>query len=321
MKFSVLQGTLNGPPPEFLQSLVQMAGQIMNRITTTDTSTNTTSTTQSSSSSANETTSSQPQSGSGQTSQARGNTTTNPTTATHTRSTARPHVHLAQQAMQGGFDPFLPCNSHHIMHRRRNGQQGNARPTQQQPAGQSRDGEAGEGGESRTTERQPPNLHNLFDELYSSLRTAYRRREGARPNGQTPTTGASVERERRTENEEASGSTANATGQIPPGLANLIPNLQSTLVSPLLLFFFSFYFLIFTKLKFLFFFYFLIVCFFFFFLVCRHLYLSFSFSISLFINLILSFLVISTPPSCLFYTVLISTKVHIFFLSSGPIFM
>lgn len=46
--------------------------------------------------------------------QARGNTATNPTTATHTRSTPRPHVHLAQQAMQAGFDPFLPCNSHHV---------------------------------------------------------------------------------------------------------------------------------------------------------------------------------------------------------------
>lgn len=55
----------------------------------------------------------------GQNSQARGNTQTHPTTATHTRSTPRPHVHLAQQAMQGGFDPFLPCNSHHVTHRRR----------------------------------------------------------------------------------------------------------------------------------------------------------------------------------------------------------
>lgn len=46
-------------------------------------------------------------------SQAR-STQTNPTTATHTRSTARPHVHMTQQAIQGGFDPFLHCYSHHV---------------------------------------------------------------------------------------------------------------------------------------------------------------------------------------------------------------
>ncbi|XP_076263344.1 large proline-rich protein bag6-A isoform X2 [Rhynchophorus ferrugineus] len=51
-------------------------------------------------------------------SQARGNTQTNPTTATHTRSTPRPHVHMTQQAVQGGFDPFLPCYSHHVSHSR-----------------------------------------------------------------------------------------------------------------------------------------------------------------------------------------------------------
>ncbi|XP_050292719.1 large proline-rich protein bag6-B isoform X2 [Anthonomus grandis grandis] len=49
----------------------------------------------------------------GQPSQAR-STQTNPTTATHTRSTSRPHVHMTQQRVQGGFDPFLPCHSHHI---------------------------------------------------------------------------------------------------------------------------------------------------------------------------------------------------------------
>ncbi|XP_030750406.1 large proline-rich protein bag6-A isoform X2 [Sitophilus oryzae] len=51
-------------------------------------------------------------------SQARGNTQTNPTTATHTRSTPRPHVQMTQQAVQGGFDPFLPCYSHHVTHAR-----------------------------------------------------------------------------------------------------------------------------------------------------------------------------------------------------------
>ncbi|KAL1117390.1 hypothetical protein AAG570_004716 [Ranatra chinensis] len=86
-------------------------------------------------------------------SQARGNTATHPTTSTQTRSTSRPHVHftpgiqgslfvapyltvegcadylvqarlpfqrpgnLARVSCMGGqtfFDPFLPCNSHHI---------------------------------------------------------------------------------------------------------------------------------------------------------------------------------------------------------------
>lgn len=105
-----MRGALNRPPPEFLQSLMQMAGQIINRNIPATTASATSST---------ESTQSQPAAQpSGQNSQARGNTQTNPTTATSTRSTPRPHVHLAQQAMQGGFDPFLPCNSHHISRRR-----------------------------------------------------------------------------------------------------------------------------------------------------------------------------------------------------------
>ncbi|XP_074038258.1 large proline-rich protein bag6-A isoform X3 [Leptinotarsa decemlineata] len=121
---NLLRGALNGPPPEFLQSLMQMAGQIISRnIPTTFTPSSgsapiaisiasTESTQQSGASQGS-------QSPSGQNSQARGNTQTYSTTATHTLPTPRPHVHLAQQAMQGGFDPFLPCNSHHISRRRR----------------------------------------------------------------------------------------------------------------------------------------------------------------------------------------------------------
>eukprot|EP00094_Tigriopus_californicus_P005125 TCALIF_04939-PA protein Name:"Similar to Bag6 Large proline-rich protein bag6 (Xenopus tropicalis)" AED:0.07 eAED:0.07 QI:0/0.5/0.33/0.66/1/1/3/304/1268 len=59
-----------------------------------------------------------PNANNAQDSQARGNTTTNPTTSTRTRSS--PHYHYTPR-IQGGirygsiaFDPFLPCNSHHI---------------------------------------------------------------------------------------------------------------------------------------------------------------------------------------------------------------
>uniref|UniRef100_A0A224XIC1 Large proline-rich protein BAG6 n=1 Tax=Panstrongylus lignarius TaxID=156445 RepID=A0A224XIC1_9HEMI len=51
------------------------------------------------------------------------NTSTQPTTSTQTRSTTRPHVHIAPalqgMGMPGFFDPFLPCNSHHIRSARR----------------------------------------------------------------------------------------------------------------------------------------------------------------------------------------------------------
>uniref|UniRef100_A0A8D8WC05 Large proline-rich protein BAG6 n=1 Tax=Cacopsylla melanoneura TaxID=428564 RepID=A0A8D8WC05_9HEMI len=52
--------------------------------------------------------------------QARVNTQTHPTTSTQTRSTSRPQIHLARtiQNHLRTFDPFLPCNSHHIRNRR-----------------------------------------------------------------------------------------------------------------------------------------------------------------------------------------------------------
>ncbi|XP_072393525.1 uncharacterized protein [Diabrotica undecimpunctata] len=118
----LLRGALNGPPPELLNSLMQMAGQIMNRNIATTTTASTAATTSSESSQAQSGAGQGTTPNSGQNSQARGSTQTNPTTSTHTRSTSRPHVHLAQQAMQGirGFDPFLPCSSHHIARRRVN---------------------------------------------------------------------------------------------------------------------------------------------------------------------------------------------------------
>ncbi|CAL7944886.1 unnamed protein product [Xylocopa violacea] len=59
----------------------------------------------------------------GQSTQARSNVGTHPTTATQTRSTSRPHVFHQQTHPLGvgmsigpafDFDPFLPCNSHHV---------------------------------------------------------------------------------------------------------------------------------------------------------------------------------------------------------------
>ncbi|XP_060519492.1 large proline-rich protein bag6 isoform X2 [Cylas formicarius] len=109
-----LRGNANGPPQEFLQSIMQlvnaqMGGRLFHgngpvqqqqqpQTTTTDSGA-----------------SSQPSQAAtaGQNSQARGNTQTHPTTATHTMSTTRPHIHMTQQTVQGGFDPFLPCYSHH----------------------------------------------------------------------------------------------------------------------------------------------------------------------------------------------------------------
>uniref|UniRef100_A0A6P7GL72 Large proline-rich protein BAG6 n=1 Tax=Diabrotica virgifera virgifera TaxID=50390 RepID=A0A6P7GL72_DIAVI len=118
----LLRGALNGPPPELLNSLMQMAGQIMNRniATTTTTASPTPATTSSESSQAQSGAGQGTTPNRGQNSQPRGGAQTNPTTSTHTRPTSRSNVHLAQRAMQGGFDPFLPCSSHHITRRRVN---------------------------------------------------------------------------------------------------------------------------------------------------------------------------------------------------------
>ncbi|XP_050511240.1 large proline-rich protein bag6-A isoform X4 [Diabrotica virgifera virgifera] len=132
----LLRGALNGPPPELLNSLMQMAGQIMNRniATTTTTASPTPATTSSESSQAQSGAAQGATPNRGQNSQPRGGAQTNPTTSTHTRPTSRSNVHLAQRAMQGirsgrhfrsrshrcGFDPFLPCSSHHITRRRVN---------------------------------------------------------------------------------------------------------------------------------------------------------------------------------------------------------
>ncbi|XP_073973226.1 large proline-rich protein BAG6 isoform X2 [Rhodnius prolixus] len=69
------------------------------------------------------------------------NTSTQPTTSTQTRSTTRPHVHIAPalqgMGMPGFFDPFLPCNSHHIRSARRRTQAQSEQTESQQQHQQS----------------------------------------------------------------------------------------------------------------------------------------------------------------------------------------
>lgn len=130
---NVLRGTFAGVPPELFHTLLQQAvassmmgaasaassgAQGSTAAPSTDSTTTSTSETASTAApAATVTATAGAANASNVNSQARGNTQTHPTTATQTRSTSRPHEHLAQHAMQG-FDPFLPCNSHHI-HRRR----------------------------------------------------------------------------------------------------------------------------------------------------------------------------------------------------------
>lgn len=124
----------------------------------------------------------------GQNSQARGNTQTNPTTSTQTRSTSRPHVHLSSHAMQG-FDPFLPCNSHHVTPRRRVQQSRSAPPNNNT---------------SRPTPQNTANanqfnpIYNIVHGILNSFQNAYRPRNqqpntAVPPQSQTTVGGANVD--------------------------------------------------------------------------------------------------------------------------------
>ncbi|XP_022904804.2 large proline-rich protein bag6 isoform X1 [Onthophagus taurus] len=200
----MFRGALNTSPPEFLQSIMQMAGQLINRSNNQPTNNNsapptTASTTTPPSSSASPATTTTPESSTqtsnnqnattssvnaqppqtGQNSQARGNTQTNPTTATHTRSTARPHVHLAQHALQGGFDPFLPCNSHHVPTRRPRMQARNVVAM----GGNQNNNTRAEGGPQmgpgiqglpQLNPNQLSPIYNIVQGIVNSFRTAYR---------------------------------------------------------------------------------------------------------------------------------------------------
>ncbi|KAI4471692.1 large proline-rich protein bag6 [Holotrichia oblita] len=183
----VLRGAMNAPPPEFLQSIMQMAGQIINRTTNpqgapTSTASAPTTTANADSAAQASSQSSAQSAGAGQNSQARGNTQTHPTTSTHTRSTARPHVHLSQHAMQG-FDPFLPCNSHHVTPRRRF----QARSLQAQ---------SNQNNNARQDAAMPPQgvqlhpIYNIVQGIVNSFRNAYRQRSTQQPNQAAAATAA-----------------------------------------------------------------------------------------------------------------------------------
>lgn len=150
------------PPPEFLQNLMQaLAGHMMGGGGNSGSSSSGQAT-QATAGEANVTNS-----------QARGNTTTQPTTSTQTRSTTRPHVHIAPgfqgMGVPGFFDPFLPCNSHHIhgTRRRGEGQESSSSTANNQSTSQS----TATSTESppRPTSEAPP-VVNLFSNLLSGLR-------------------------------------------------------------------------------------------------------------------------------------------------------
>ncbi|XP_033331070.2 uncharacterized protein LOC117223061 isoform X2 [Megalopta genalis] len=117
-------GRLSGPagafswsstPPDFIRNVIQaVAGHVMQGGIGTSTIT-----TQSLPTGGQQTVSSlDGNTNAGQSTQARSNVGTHPTTSTQTRSTSRQQAHPLNVGMSIGqgleFDPFLPCNSHHI---------------------------------------------------------------------------------------------------------------------------------------------------------------------------------------------------------------
>ncbi|XP_015436715.1 PREDICTED: large proline-rich protein BAG6 [Dufourea novaeangliae] len=116
----------SAPPSDFIRNIMQaVAGHMVQGGITT-----TTITSQNPPAAGQQTVSSlDGNTNAGQSTQARSNVGTHPTTATHTRSTSRPHV-FHQQAHPLGvgmsigqgldFDPLLPCHSHHVQRRMAN---------------------------------------------------------------------------------------------------------------------------------------------------------------------------------------------------------
>ncbi|XP_071529720.1 uncharacterized protein [Panulirus ornatus] len=128
----------SAPPPELIQNIVSSItnqlgvrlGGVSTATTSTSSSSSTATTSSSSSSTAASSSSAGPgvqSTGSGRNSQAAGNSSqsanlgscgTSTTNVTQTRVTPRPHVHVTPLNVPGmgmnQFDPFLPCQSHHI---------------------------------------------------------------------------------------------------------------------------------------------------------------------------------------------------------------
>lgn len=218
------------PPSQVIRSVMQMAGQIMsggasniNLVSTTQGTTQPTAPPTESTPSTTQFTQAQTNGTSGissngqQSFQGRGNATTTTTSSTHTRSTPRPHVHLAQHAMQG-FDPFLPCNSHHVSHRRRalaplttttlaNQNNNNNTRTQQQ--------------QNNTAANNP--MYNLVQGILNGIQTAVvRSRVGATGSPSTTSTSNAT-------SADAGVSGSSGDGAAPPLMSTLnhfFPNLQ-----------------------------------------------------------------------------------------------
>nr|XP_050860700.1 large proline-rich protein BAG6 isoform X2 [Vespula vulgaris] len=114
----------SAPTPDFLRNLMQaVAGHMaQGGIATVPITTRTTATTSAGVQQTVAATVDSTSTNAAQSTQARSNVGTHPTTATQTRSTSRPHVfhpsHPLGVGMSMGqgleFDPFLPCNSHHV---------------------------------------------------------------------------------------------------------------------------------------------------------------------------------------------------------------
>ncbi|KAK8749785.1 hypothetical protein OTU49_015541, partial [Cherax quadricarinatus] len=114
----------SAPPPELIQNIVSsITNQLGVRLggNPLSTSTSSPSSTNNSSSASTVSSASGPgvqSTGPGRNSQAAGNSGTSTTNVTQTRVTHRPHVHVTPLNVPGmgmnQFDPFLPCQSHHI---------------------------------------------------------------------------------------------------------------------------------------------------------------------------------------------------------------
>ncbi|XP_065160947.1 large proline-rich protein bag6 isoform X2 [Atheta coriaria] len=225
------------PTPEFIQSIMQMAGQLVNRGASTSNISNITvrppqaatteATTTSGQSTAPGTPGTPGQNGvPGQNSQARGNTQTHPTTATHTRSTARPHVHFSQHAIQG-FDPFLPCNSHHIMHLRRPSTRASTNNNQNQP---NNNNVRPQNGNTPTNQVNP--VLNLVQGLLGSLQNMYGRRAS------TPNTGVQTSTSAPASTTTSSGPAPTLIGlstfMMPQNMGSNDPNSRGPTIAQLL---------------------------------------------------------------------------------------